>query len=613
MKKRFLIPLSVISLMILAGCTLTPSSSSATTSNTDTTSVTTVDDDTSSATTSEDDTSENNGSDYDYNSEISVDDPTTIDVSETNEDFSFVTEDGTFSQSGNIYTITSAGTYTAEGNLEGQILVEAGDEDEVVLELNGVTLTYDSDSPIKAVSGSKLEVSAKKDTDNIVKDTRSAKTTDDESQGEGAISADIDLKFKGTGNLVVTGNYNNAVHTTKDLTIQKLTLKATGYNNALKGKDSVTISSGTVQAYAVTGNGIKTEANDISSKGNQRGTIAINGGTIYVDSLHDAIDASYNIEINEEDSEVPTQISIKTGTNSSNYNKSTFKADSEKGLKAVNSIIVNKGTVVVAASDDAVHANYGDTLENGSKGQGNITVNDGLIQVASGDDGLHADNTLTINGGKIVVTNATEGFEGNYININGGYSYIYGSDDGVNCSKKTFTSCAFTMTDGYLDVAVKSGDTDGIDSNGNFTLSGGTIVTRGSPGTQGSGMSTGLDVDGTISMTGGNLIAFNGLEASPSTSSTIRYAGTSGSGSSYGPGGRPGPGGGGQSSSSVTLSAGNYTLSGNGLNISFTNDYQYGQFCIYSANLALNSTYTLARSGSTVLSWTQSSTSVTIS
>ena len=587
MKIKRLIPLSILALLALAGCTTTNSNSN--TNN------------------------NSSGSDYSYNDPIVIDEPEEIEVEEVESDFSIETEDGEYTQNSNIYTISKAGTYSLSGQLNGQILISAGEDDEVILELNGVSIAYDKDSPIKALSGSKLEISAKKDTGNTVKDNRSVKTVDDENQGEGAISADIDLKLKGSGTLVVTGNYNNAVHTTKDLTIQKLTLKASGYNNALKGKDSVNITSGNVQAYAVTGNGIKTENSDLSSKGNQRGTISIVGGTVYVDSLRDGIDATYNVEIGEEDSENPTNITVKTGTNSSNYNKSTFKADSEKGLKAQNNIIVNKGTVVISASDDAIHANYGDALDNGSKGQGNITVNDGLIQVASGDDGLHADNTLTIAGGKIVVTNASEGYEANYININGGYSYIYGSDDGVNCSKKSFSSCAFTMTDGYLDVAVRSGDTDGIDSNGNFTMSGGTIITRGSPGTQ-SGMSTGMDVDGTISMTGGTLIAFNGLETSPSTSGTIKYAGTSGAQSS-GMGGQTNPGGGGPrfAYSSSSLSSGDYTLSGNGLDISFTNDYAYSSFQIYSSLLTSGSTYTLARNSSTVYSWTQSSTSVTIS
>ena len=584
MKKKHLLVLSVLSLLALAGCSSSQSSSS----------------------TSVDGTT--------YNTEITVEDPDDIDVSENTSEFSISTSDGTYSKNGSIYTLTTAGTYTLTGKLEGQILVDAGEDDEVVIELNGASISYDQDSPIKVTSADKVEISAKKDTQNTVSDNRSAKTVDSTSLGEGAIYAKSDLKLKGTGILVVTGNYNNGIHTSKDLTIQKLTLKVTGYNNAIKGNNSVTINSGTVQAYAKTGNGIKTEDSDVSSSGNQKGTIAINGGKVYVDSLHDAIDASYNVEIDQTDSDVETSITIKTGKNSTYYSSSSFKADSEKGLKATNNIVVNNGTVTIAASDDAIHANYGDSLENGSKGLGNITVNGGTIQVASGDDGLHADNTLSITGGKVVVTNATEGFEGNYINISGGYSYIYGTDDGVNCSKKSFNSCAFTMSGGYLDVAVKSGDTDGIDSNGNFTLSGGVIITRGSPGTNGSNMSTGLDVDGTCSMTGGTLIAFNGLEKTPSTSSSVKYAGTKSSSSQGGPGGGgPGGQGGTSSSSSVSLQAGNYTLSGTNIDISFTNDYVYGSFLIYSSSLTTGSTYTLTRNNSTVLSWSQSSSSVTIS
>lgn len=532
-------------------------------------------------------------------------------MNETSDAFEMLTSDGNYAKSGNIYTISAAGTYALSGKLKGQILVAAGEEDDVILELNGVSISYSEDAPIKASSGNKLEISAKKDSGNIISDTRSHKSVDIETQGEGAISSDIDLKLKGSGTLIVAGNYNHGVYTSKDLEIQKLTLKSTGYNNAIKGKDSVTISSGTVQAYALTGNGIKTDSSDISSKGNQRGTIHIDGGNIYVDALHDGIDAAYEVIIDEADADVVTEVSIVTGTNSSAYSKSSFKADSEKGIKASNAIEVNAGTLVISASDDAIHANYGDTLENGSKGQGNVTINGGKVKIASGDDGLHADNTLAIHDGVVVVTNATEGFEANYINITGGYSYIYGSDDGINCSKKSFNNCAITMSGGYLDVAVRSGDTDGIDSNGDFTLSGGTIVTRGSPGTSGSGMSTGLDVDGTASMTGGTLIAFNGLEKTPSTSSGILYAGTSGANSSSSGGGRPG--GWRAYSASSSLSAGNYTLSGNGLEISFTNDYVYGSFLVYSAALATGNTYTLSRGGSTVYSWTQSSSSVTIS
>ncbi|MGX8704244.1 MAG: carbohydrate-binding domain-containing protein, partial [bacterium] len=82
------------------------------------------------------------------------------------------------------------------------------------------------DSPIKILSAEKVEISAKKGTDNVINDNRSEKNASDETQGEGAIYAKADLKLKGTGTLVVNASYNNGIHTTKDLKIQKLSLKS---------------------------------------------------------------------------------------------------------------------------------------------------------------------------------------------------------------------------------------------------------------------------------------------------------------------------------------------------------------------------------------------------
>ena len=187
---------------------------------------------------------------------------TAITAKETTDGFSITTKDGKVTSSGSTYTLTAGGTYTLTGALDGQIIVEAAETDEVELELSGVTLTNSADSPVKILSASKVEISAKADTDNVIKDTRSAKTADNESQGEGAIYAKCDLKLKGTGTLVIEAGYNNGVHTTHDLTVQKLSLKVTAYNNAIKGNDSVTVKSGTVAAISTNGDGVKTENTD---------------------------------------------------------------------------------------------------------------------------------------------------------------------------------------------------------------------------------------------------------------------------------------------------------------------------------------------------------------
>ena len=205
-----------------------------------------------------------------------------------------VTEDGEVSRTGEVYTITKAGTYTASGTKVGQIVVDVGDEDDVEINLAGVNLSYGENSPIYIVNANGVDISANKGTENSITDIRSLKEEDEEGQGEGAIYSKCDLKIKGTGSLNVVGNYNNGIHSSDDLTIQKLTLNVSAPNNALKGNDSLTVKSGTITAISSGGDGLKTENSDISSKGNQRGTVEIQDGAVDIYAACDGIDASYD-------------------------------------------------------------------------------------------------------------------------------------------------------------------------------------------------------------------------------------------------------------------------------------------------------------------------------
>ena len=530
--------------------------------------------------------------------------PSTPTVSNSG-DFAIATEDGTFTQEGNIYTITSAGSYSLTGVLDdGQIIVNAGKDDEVEINLNGVSITCNSDSPIKVLKADKVEISAKKKTSNLIKDNRSVKTLDNEELGEGAINAKCDLKLKGTGILVIEGNYSNGVHTTKDLTIQKEELYVLATNNALKGKDSITMVSGNVTAISKKGNGLKTDNSDISSKGNQRGNITISGGTLIVDAPNDALDASYNVIINEDNEDsLSTNITAKTGLNAT-YSANYSSSDSAKGLKADNIVDISKGNIAIKASDDAIHANYGEQLENEEIGLGNINISGGLVGLTSGDDAIHADNTLNISGGDIVVINSKEGLEANHIEISDGNTYVSASDDGVNASRKIDEEPTILISGGFLDVEVSNGDTDGIDSNGTYTQTGGLVISRGSPNNA-SNMSTGLDAEGYAAIFGGTFIAFNGVEKTPHQGDGVLYAYY---GSAEGPHGPHGPHPM-LDATGITFTFGTYTLTGGEMNKTFKNNYSYSTFLIYSNEMSLNTSYTLHNGDNAILSWTQNSNS----
>ena len=581
MKKLIAIILTLIFVFVLASCGGTTSTESGSETTIETDAVKTTDRSTASEeTTIETDAETTEGTvtseETTTETEATAVTDESITAKETIGTFEISSSDGTFSTSGNVVTISSAGTYVLTGLLEGQILVDAGEDDEVVIELSGVTITCGSDSPVKIVSAGNVDISAKKGTENVINDTRSAKVKDDDTQGEGAIYATCDLKIKGTGTLVVNASYNNGIHTKDDLKIQKVSLKVTAYNNALKGNDSITFTSGTIVAISTNGDGVKTENTDVSKNGVTRGDITIAGATVTVYAAGDGFQAAHNFVMTEgEDGTLPT-VTVYTGSYSG-YTASSAATTSYKGVKVQNELNIEDGTITLHTYDDGLHADYGTALDDGTKGKGTINISGGTVtmsvyapenktaggrmgpggwggqQTVSGADGIHADNVLNISGGTINIDSAYEGLEANVINISGGKTYVAANDDGVNACKGNSTP-AVNVTGGYLDVTVSpSGDTDGIDSNGTYKQTGGVVITRG-PSNQNMAA---IDADSSVTISGGTLIILGYGRVS-----------TSGSVKTY----------------SLSLhSKGSHTVQIDGTTYTFTNAYAYGSTTCYSS------------------------------
>lgn len=280
-----------LSLAFLVGCSINSNSQNNSSS---------FEDDNTSQSTPKDSGEKNSTSSATKNSGDSIDD-SIYSGSETTSNFTITTSDGTYEKVDNVYTITSYGIYTLNGALEGQIYVDVEETSDgksaVELELNNVSITYDTNSPIFVASSDEVKIKALKGTYNTITDTRSLKVEEDDLQGEGAIYAKCDLKLAGSGVLIVDGTYNNGVHSSDDLEIKNMALKVTAPNNALKGNDSIEITSGTITAISTGGDGLKTSNSKVSSKGNQKGSIDISGGEILIYSACDGMDAAYNVNI----------------------------------------------------------------------------------------------------------------------------------------------------------------------------------------------------------------------------------------------------------------------------------------------------------------------------
>lgn len=567
------------------------------------------------------------------------------------------TSDGV-TQSGSVYTITKAGEYTVAGLLsEGQLIVDAGDEDEVTIVLNGTSVTCSTGSPIYVKNASEVKIKSEENSFNEVIDNRT-ETTEDSSDdaGNAAIYATCDLKLVGKGALVVTGNYNNGIQSKDNLSIKNVIVKVTAVNNAVKGNDAVDIESGNIIAISAKGDGIKTSNSSISNKGNQKGIVTITGGNIDIYAACDGIDASYGADISgdgnlniytdtySEYSEEVTSSGSSSGTSAghgSSGNKTAYantvsyvaasdtitnapggfgggnmggmdgqnggnkaggdrlgmpgdfnesgnssgQSYSTKGIKAESEINISGFTINISSTDDGIHANSDSgVLETGEDGKGTIVINGGSITISSGDDGMHADKQLDVNDGYINVVTSYEGLEAITINLNGGKIYVYATDDGINaCTGDGKTSPIVNVTGGYIDVTTTSGDTDGIDSNGNYVQTGGFVLVKG--GSSSGNVSGSIDVDGTVTITGGTCVALGGVCETPINSANAYVL------------------------SSVSFSSGRYSLkdaSGNEV-ISFTVDGTFGNGWICSDTLVTGTSYTLYRGSDSIADWTQES------
>ena len=169
----------------------------------------------------------------------------------------------------------------------------------------------------------------------------------------------------------------------------------------------------------------------------------------------------------------------------------------QTAIRANDSIVIENGTFTLATGTDGLHA------ENGSDDtSGNISIAGGTFTINVNDDAIHANSLLQIDAGTFDITGA-EGLEATYILINDGDISINASDDGINAARK---SSAYTPTveinGGNLTIVMGAGDTDGVDSNGNIIITGGTVDVTGQ---------TTFDYDGTAQYTGG-IIIVNGQQ-----------------------------------------------------------------------------------------------------
>lgn len=235
------------------------------------------------------------------------------------------------------------------------------------------------------------------------------------------------LTISGNGQLTVNGNTKNGIKggAQSTLIINGGTLKINSVKNALACDNLLTINDGKITIISQS-DGIKAEPDEDDN--DSSGTITINGGEIKIESQSDAIQAAYKLIINGGTFDIKTY----NGASATGFDEDTMSA---KGLKCStdehenveNILTINGGTFKLDTRDDAIHSDY------------NITITGGSFEISTGDDGVHAEQYLIL--GKLNANNnlinmniekSYEGLEGANIYIYSGTYNIISSDDGIN-------------------------------------------------------------------------------------------------------------------------------------------------------------------------------------
>ncbi|MCR5597894.1 MAG: carbohydrate-binding domain-containing protein [Lachnospiraceae bacterium] len=166
-------------------------------------------------------------------------------------------------------------------------------------------------------------------------------------------------------------------------------------------------------------------------------------------------------------------------------------------IEAHNAIEIADGVIDISNCNDGLHAEDSD-----DDTVGYIYISGGSISINASDDALHATTIVKIDDGTFELS-AAEAIEGTAIQINGGEINISAADDGINAaSKSSAYDPLFELNDGNVTIAMGAGDTDGVDSNGDIIINGGTISITGQ---------SAFDYTGSAEYNGGTVIV-NGEE-----------------------------------------------------------------------------------------------------
>jgi hypothetical protein len=373
-----------------------------------------------------------------------------------------VSGDGASADNG-VLTISQKGTYVISGSIsDGQILVDAGENDKVQIVLNGVSINCADSAPIYVKNADKVFITLQEGTENTLTDGTSYTQTDDNTV-DAVIFSMADLTINGQGTLNITANYKHGIVSKDDLVFTGGTYNIKAVKNTINGKDCVKIKDGNFTLAASTGKGITSKNGDDTTKG----YVYISGGTINITTCQEGIegtaividDGTININAQDDGFNAASKAASSSSSSTSGSTGTASDATAAKDNSGITAIQLSTATTTASAADSSdltADTDSSTTLANGHMGGRGGFGGDGGF---GGGGGAFENDTncyLSINGGSITVNAQGDGLDSNgSMYISGGDIYVSGPTESMN---------------------------GGLDYNGTADVSGGTIVVAGSVG-----------------------------------------------------------------------------------------------------------------------------------
>lgn len=390
-----------------------------------------------------------------------------------------------------------------------EVMTASCDSELVTVESAGDTVTVTANDG--AVGIAKVTVNALEGFENTLSDSElnNADLYGDTSDGgdgtnaayaesaviKGKVSANITLTGKGVLNLNCAAKNAIKLGTSGVLTVESLTLNIVSANHGISCDNIININAG--------GDGIQS-AQDITITD---GSFDITTGTGYDDE------------------------SFNSDTDSRKGIKASFSSDEDSDTEdSTNSITVSGGRFVLNTADDSIHSDS------------YICITGGDFEIKTGDDGIHADTTLDVGQNdadnsliNINILTCYEGLEAGTVNVYSGNISVVSSDDGINAAGGSDEnqgpagggfnpgggrpgqggpggnpggnggsapgqggSSDYTINIYGGEIFVNA-EGDGLDSNGDLNLLGGSLVIWGM---KAGGDNEPLDCDGTLTIDG---------------------------------------------------------------------------------------------------------------